>query len=97
MFFPISSILSRVSIMIFLGGSSFPVIFAGHSLVQRPHSVHEKASIRFFQLRSYISFAPKPAGGWYPSGVGAEGSSISFTSLVTDSIFVNFPFGFRLE
>src|SRR5690606_11155269 len=36
----ISVILSRVSIMIFLGDSFLPVMLAGHSAVHRPHSVH---------------------------------------------------------
>ncbi|MNL57169.1 hypothetical protein D3C87_1807120 [compost metagenome] len=38
-FLPTSSILSRVSIMIFRGDRSFPVMFAGHTEVHLPHSV----------------------------------------------------------
>ena len=37
---PISSMRSRVDIMILRGLKSLPVWLAGHSLVQRPHSVH---------------------------------------------------------
>src|SRR5678810_1234770 len=41
------------------GLSGFPVMFAGHAAVHRPHSVHEYPSRRFFHERSFTSAAPK--------------------------------------
>src|SRR5690606_37712033 len=87
--------LSRVSIMILRGDNNLPVIFAGQAAVHRPHSVQVYASNRFFQVKSCTSFTPKRLTS--PAGGGREGSSIAFTSAVTDSILLNFPFGAKLE
>ena len=40
----IFALLVAVSIIIFLGDNFLPVVFAGHTEVHRPHSVHDKAS-----------------------------------------------------
>ena len=42
-----------------LGESSFPVVHAGHTSWQRPHSVHENVSSICFQVRSGTVPAPK--------------------------------------
>src|SRR4051812_33349890 len=95
MLLPTSVSLPRVSIIILRGDNSLPVIFAGQTDVHLPHSVQVYASIRFFQVRSVTSLAPKrPASA--ASGT-KDGSSIAFTSLVTDAMFVNSPFLCRLE
>src|SRR5690606_41588132 len=93
-----SSARSRVSIMIFLGESFFPVILAGHSAVHLPHSVQEKAFNIFTQLKSFTSLAPN-----LDISVGAPGAgsvavpSIRWTSLVTSGIFLISPLGLRSD
>ena len=42
-----------------LGESSLPVVHAGHTSWQRPHSVHENVSSICFQVRSGTVPAPK--------------------------------------
>ena len=44
--------------MIFFGLRSFPVVFAGQTDVQRPHSVHVKPLSICFQVKSSMSVAP---------------------------------------
>jgi hypothetical protein len=44
--------------MIFLGSSTFPVVFAGQTDVHRPHSVHVYPFRSCFHVRSPISVAP---------------------------------------
>src|SRR5690606_27846102 len=94
---PTSAKRSRVSIMIFRGESSLPVILAGQTDVQRPHSVQVYASSRLFQLRSMTSLEPNRSGSSVGGGGVKDGSSIAFTSVVTASILSNFPFGSNLE
>ena len=54
----------RTLTTILRGLSGLPVMFAGHAAVQRPHSVHEYPSRRFFHDRSVTSDAPnsRPLG-----------------------------------
>src|SRR5690606_18646508 len=96
MFSPTSTIRSRVSIMIFRGDSNLPVMLAGQTEVHRPHSVHVYASNKFFQVRSCTSLAPNRAGISVSVGEN-EGSSMAFTSLVTLSILVKRPLGYKFE
>src|SRR5690606_910088 len=101
MFSPTISKRSRVSIMILRGESNLPVKFAGQDEVHLPHSVHVYASNKFFQVKSVTSFAPKRCGSAVASAGAANGSAvgsiINFTSFVTDSKFVNFPFFSKFE
>ena len=65
-------------------------MFAGQAEVHLPHSVQEYASINCFHDKSVTSFAPNFPG--FGSGVtDAFGSSINFTSLVTEASEVNSP------
>ena len=87
---------SRVSIMILRGERSLPVWLAGHSLVQRPHSVQVYASISCFQLRSGASLAPNLTGAASASGAGAAkgsalGSIIKSTSFFTAAMLSMAP------
>ena len=89
MFLPTSSILSLVSIIIFLGDNFLPVIFAGHTLVHLPHSVHEYAFNNWSQERSITSEAPK-----FISSLTSDSFDlpiIIFTSFVTDFMLFNLP------
>ena len=61
--------------MILRGDNFLPVKFAGQDEVQRPHSVHVYASIKFFQLKSITSFAPNLSGAAAPAGGSQPGRS----------------------
>ena len=90
--FPISVILSLVSIKIFLGESFLPVIFAGQTDVHLPHSV------QLYELRICTQF--KSSASWAPNfsvlvlfvfeNGSIFGSNIIFTSLVTEDKFESF-------
>ena len=41
------------------GDSSFPTVLAGHTAVQRPHSVQASRSSRSFQVKSESALTPK--------------------------------------
>src|SRR5690554_7990761 len=101
MFWLTSSNLSRVFIIINRGDNFLPVIFAGQTSVQRPHSVQEYAFNNCTRSKSITSDAPNFAGTSSASGAGAAngsafGSIINFTSLVTDDKLLNCPCGFKL-
>ena len=49
---PSSKTWSRRAMISSFGDSSLPVVHAGHTSWQRPHSVHEKVSSVCFQVRS---------------------------------------------
>ena len=54
------------------GASGVPPAVAGQTAVQRPHSVHEKASRTCFQVRSASEATPTlPLGGVSSSAAGA--------------------------
>ncbi len=76
--------------MILRGESFLPVRLAGHSLVHLPHSVHEYAAIKLFQLKSLMSFAPKRPGSAGAVGAGAK-PNIDFTSFVTTGMLLICP------
>src|ERR1022692_1616052 len=97
MFLPTSTNLSLVSIIIFRGDNNLPVMFAGQAEVHLPHSVQVYESNNCFQVKSTTSFAPKRIGAPSLGGTAAAGSNINFTSLVTDSRLLNFPFAKRFE
>ena len=56
---PSSNTWSRSAMIKSFGDSSFPVVQAGHTSWQRPHSVQEKVSSVCFQVRSGTVPAPK--------------------------------------
>src|SRR5690349_15090913 len=76
----------------FRGESSLPVILAGQTAVHLPHSVQVYESSSVFQVTSSTSFTPKRCGGG-ASAVAADGSSIIFTSRVTDSMLFSLEYG----
>ncbi len=59
------------------GASGVPMAVAGQTSVQRPHSVHEKASSTCFQLTSAKEAIPtKPSGGPSSAAIGAGGTCV---------------------
>ena len=64
---PSSKTWSRRAMISSLGESSLPVVQAGHTSWQRPHSVQEKVSSVCFQVRSATVPAPKRMSSSGPS------------------------------
>ncbi len=56
---PVAAITSPVLSTISRGSSGFPVAWAGHTLVQRPHMVQESVSRSCFQVNSSMVDTPK--------------------------------------
>src|SRR4051812_27250935 len=56
---PEAAITSPVLSTISRGSRGLPVAWAGHTLVQRPHMVHESVSSSCFQVNSSTTEAPK--------------------------------------
>ena len=64
---PSAKTWSRSAMISSLGDSSLPVVQAGQTSWQRPHSVHEKVSSVCFQVRSGTVPAPKRISSSGPS------------------------------
>ena len=87
---PVRAMTSPTFSTISRGSSGLPVAFAGHTLVQRPHIVHESVSRSCFQVKSSTVDAPNVSSSvskrFGMGFIAPFGRSLSFKYMLSGDV-----------